>query len=105
MRRKIDASWLQLLCADKTYFGIDVLREYGKMMNWCKVNGKMATERRFINWLNRIERPLKAVYPKTNYTTYQRKVREPSDDEFKLAGELARAELERFRQQMRGSNG
>ncbi len=99
MKHIINEIWLQALCKDKTYTGIDVQREYGKMVNWCKANHKMATERRFINWLNRTERPLKTA-PKTSYTSYKREVRDPTDSEFKLAGELARAELARFKKEM-----
>ena len=40
------------------YQGIDVAREYGKMAAWCQANHKEPTERRFINWLNRADRPL-----------------------------------------------
>ncbi len=50
--------WLKELEADKTYQGISVRTEYGKMLNWCKVHGKQATKRRFVNWLNRSEKPL-----------------------------------------------
>ncbi len=50
--------WLKSLEADKTYAGIDVRREYGKMLAWCNVRGKQATKRRFVNWLNQAEKPL-----------------------------------------------
>ena len=48
------------LSKEDCYAGIDVRREYGKLVNWCKVNRKEATKRRFVNWLNRIERPFVA---------------------------------------------
>lgn len=44
--------------ADPTYTGIDVRREFGKMKNWCSLNRKEPTAKRFINWLNRAEKPL-----------------------------------------------
>jgi hypothetical protein len=56
----LDSKWLEQLASDPTYFGIDVERELGKMRNWCKVKNVGATRRRFVNWLNRIERPLSA---------------------------------------------
>lgn len=60
---------------DPTYKGIDVYREYGKCVAWCKVNRKEATHRRFINWLNRAERPLNFIgfdsAPKSALTSEQ----------------------------------
>ncbi len=50
--------WLKELESDKTYQGISVRTEYGKMLNWCKVHGKQATKRRFVNWLNHTDKPL-----------------------------------------------
>jgi hypothetical protein len=35
-----------------------VEREYGKLIAWCEANGKQPTKRRFVNWLNRADRPL-----------------------------------------------
>ncbi len=66
--------WLKELEADKTYQGIDVRTEYGKMLNWCKVHGKQATKRRFINWLNHTDKPLPKQHAarvdyKRNYST------------------------------------
>lgn len=45
---------------DPTYTGIDVRREFGKMTAWCQTRRKVASERRFVNWLNNAERPLGA---------------------------------------------
>jgi hypothetical protein len=50
-----DSEWLARLAKDKTYAGIAVHREFGKMANWCKVHRKLPTRLRFVNWLNRIE--------------------------------------------------
>ncbi len=94
-----DDSWIKALVVDTTYRGIDVRREYGKMVNWCRVNNARPTRRRFINWLNRIDRVVTAPTP-TCYTNVKRKTRDPSDEEFKLAGEIARKELERFRRNL-----
>ncbi len=54
--------WLKELESDKTYQGISVRTEYGKMLNWCKVHAKEPTKRRFVNWLNRTEKPLPAQH-------------------------------------------
>lgn len=57
---KSDEEWLKHLSEDKTYLGIDVLREHGKMVNWCNANHKQPTRKRFTNWLNRAEAPMNA---------------------------------------------
>ena len=51
------------LADSPAYAGIDVAREYMKMAAWCEVNHKLPTKRRFINWLNRIEQPMKSTTP------------------------------------------
>lgn len=56
-----DDEWRASLNADKAYEGINVDLEYAKMLRWCEVNRKQATRRRFINWLNRSDRPLAAT--------------------------------------------
>lgn len=53
-----DSEWLASLCTSTAYQGIDVRREFEKMNLWACTNKKQATKRRFINWLNRVERPL-----------------------------------------------
>lgn len=53
-----DSEWIAQLTNDPTYAGIDVKRELGKMANWCNVKQVTVTRRRFINWLNRAEKPL-----------------------------------------------
>ena len=54
----IDSEWIASLKDDKTYAGIDVDRELGRMHNWCKVRKVTPTRRRFVNWLNRVDKPL-----------------------------------------------
>lgn len=58
---KGDAEWIKTLKSNPAYAGIDVDREFSKMTAWCSVNGKEATRRRFVNWLNRAEKPLNGV--------------------------------------------
>jgi hypothetical protein len=53
-----DEDWLKQLATESCYAHIRVLEEYGKMQVWCRQNKREPTRRRFVNWLNRIERPL-----------------------------------------------
>jgi hypothetical protein len=55
-----DEEWLRSLSSDPAYNGISVSTEYAKMARWCEVNRKSPSRRRFINWINRIEKPLGA---------------------------------------------
>jgi hypothetical protein len=54
---------IESLSLDPAYAGIDVPREYQKMVRWCKTNQKIPSERRFVNWLNRVERPMSLNLP------------------------------------------
>lgn len=56
-----DEDWLKQLGTNPAYSVIDVRREYSKMQTWCGVNRKMPTRRRFVAWLNRIEKPMDAA--------------------------------------------
>jgi hypothetical protein len=62
-RPQSDKDWLTSLVQDKTYSGIDVRREHGKMLQWCSVRRKQPTRRRFVNWLNGVERPISIDKP------------------------------------------
>ena len=53
-----DGEWLQSLTTDPAYQGVDVSREHAKMVRWCDTNGKQPSRKRFVNWLNRVERPM-----------------------------------------------
>ena len=53
-----DAAWIKTLESDPAYVGIHVQREFDKMIAWCAVNRRQPTRRRFVNWLNRVERPM-----------------------------------------------
>lgn len=54
-----DDVWIESLKANPAYAGIDVAQEFGKARAWCDVNKKTLSRRRFINWLNRAESPMK----------------------------------------------
>lgn len=55
-----DDQWLDLLQKDAAYKALDVRHEYARMTAWCQVNHKEPNRRRFINWLNRCDKPMKA---------------------------------------------
>ena len=49
------------LKSNPAYEGIDVLKEHARMTAWCSVSGKQPSRRRFLNWLNRAERPMRVT--------------------------------------------
>jgi hypothetical protein len=53
-----DEEWLKSIEADPTYEGIDIRRELGKMQQWCNLNHKLSTRKRFLNWIGRIDKPM-----------------------------------------------
>ena len=53
-----DSEWISELSQNPAYQGIDVNREFQKMMAWTTTNARQPTRRRFVNWLNRVERPI-----------------------------------------------
>ena len=95
--------WLKELEADKTYQGIDVRREYGKMLNWCKLRSKKPTQRRFVNWLNNAEKTLPAQHAaKPDYKrNYAPPAREPTEAELDNARRIAHEETARFKEQFK----
>jgi len=56
-----DAEWLAGLAASPAYDGIDVNREHAKALNWAAANRRQMSRKRFVNWLNRIDRPMGAA--------------------------------------------
>ncbi len=95
--------WLKELEADKTYSGIDVRREYGKMLAWCNVRGKQPTKRRFINWINGAEKSLPAQHAaRSDYKrNYLPPPRELSDEEFEAQRKIALEETKRAKEAIR----
>jgi DNA-binding transcriptional ArsR family regulator len=53
-----DTDWLAMLKARPAYKMFDVSREYDKMLLWCESKGQQPTRQRFLNWLNRQDKPL-----------------------------------------------
>jgi len=58
-QKQSDDEWLNELKSNPAYEGVDVPREHARMVAWCSVNGKQPSRRRFVNWLNRAERPMR----------------------------------------------
>jgi hypothetical protein len=54
-----DEDWIKTLEDNPIYEGIEVRVLHGKMLVWCTNNGKKPTRRRFVNWLNREDKPMK----------------------------------------------
>jgi hypothetical protein len=63
VKNQPEGEWVQDLQNDPAYMHIPVLVELSKMKRWCLENGRQPTRRRFVNWLNRIERPMTAGGP------------------------------------------
>lgn len=60
-----DSEWLDGLAKNEAYQGVNVRTEFAKMQAWCSENRKTPSRRRFVNWLNRADRP---VSPQANYS-------------------------------------
>jgi hypothetical protein len=50
--------WVESLKANPTYAHVDIDGELGKCVEWCRVNRKEATQARFLNWINRVPKPI-----------------------------------------------
>lgn len=55
-----DEDWMNSLRNKEAYQGVDLDRELGKCKTWCETNRKLFSRRRFVNWINRAERPIQA---------------------------------------------
>jgi hypothetical protein len=58
-----DAEWLASLAASPAYAGLDVAREHAKASEWCRVRQQTLSRQRFVNWLNRADKPMTAAIP------------------------------------------
>jgi hypothetical protein len=95
--------WLKELESDKTYQGIEVRREYGKMLNWCKIRKKQATKRRFVNWLNNADKALPLTHSarvdyKRNHLPPPRNL---TDEEFEAQRKIALSECAKAKAELR----
>lgn len=64
-----DAEWLASLATSPAYAGMDVPREHAKASEWCRVRQQPLSRQRFINWLNRADKPLTASNAQRTATT------------------------------------
>jgi hypothetical protein len=71
--RGSDEQWFNALKANPAYAELDVETSYHKLLAWCDANGKKPTRRRFVNWLNREERPLQVKENADESRTYRDK--------------------------------
>jgi|ERR1022692_2050735 hypothetical protein len=67
-----DKEWLAQLALNEAYQDIDIKREFAKMMAWAGERHAQPTRRRFLNWLNKVERPMAPQEPaKPQIDTYK----------------------------------
>ena len=106
-----DEEFLKELKATGAYEGIDLDQELRRLNAWLltpKGRGKKPTRQRFINWINKCDRPMET---KPEWGSCKRPSRylepspEVSDEQWEKASRLAREEAAKFKQSMNGSNG
>ena len=61
-----DEDWLKELATNPAYNRLDVALEFSKMQAWCAAYRKQATRRRFVNWLNRVDKPINGAVVQLN---------------------------------------
>src|SRR5262245_16224859 len=65
-----DDEFLDGLQKNPAYSMLNVRHCYQRMMVWCETNGKQPSRRRFINWLNREDKPMTAKVSKQTGNAY-----------------------------------
>lgn len=58
---KCDPEWIESLKTNPAYKDIDLNLCFAKMKTWCDVNHKIPSRRRFINWINRQDKPMQTA--------------------------------------------
>lgn len=61
-----DEDFIASMETNEAFRGLDVRKEFLRMRTWCEVNGKRATRRRFVNWLNRADKSISVASSKTS---------------------------------------
>lgn len=80
-----DDLYIQLLEREPAYAHLNVRHEWGKMSAWCRANGKVPGRKRFVNWLNRCDQPMKVnIQPAAPTSEIQRRISE-LENQTKLA--------------------
>lgn len=71
-----DDQWREELKSDPTYGHVDIDMEFGKMRRWCQHNNKEPTRKRFVNWINRIDKPLSGSVEPVKNLSFKEQERE-----------------------------
>ena len=78
-----DEEYLDALQKNPAYSMLNVRLCYQRMLTWCENNYKQPSRRRFINWLNREDKPMTAKVPKQTGNAYVGKSpTPPANDKF-----------------------
>lgn len=63
-----DDEWIKTLEESPAYTGIDIQKEFHKCLEWFKNKGIAVSRQRFLNWLNKTDKPLaEPDYGKVDY--------------------------------------
>jgi hypothetical protein len=90
-----DEEWLNSLKSNTAYANLDIPRIKGKCEAWCALHGKVFTRKRFLNWLNREDAPMKA----RTYPAGERDVREYKPEPMpEMSDEGRKKALEKIRE-------
>jgi hypothetical protein len=77
-----DREWLDQLCTAPAYRGVNVKKEYEKMCIWCSANNCQPTRKRFVNWLNRVDRSMTVpVQPQLPPVMVKEPVKRPAGED------------------------
>lgn len=57
-KAKSNEEFIASLKTNPAYSHLDIDFEVAKATTWCEVNNRQNTQRFFVNWINRIQRPL-----------------------------------------------
>lgn len=66
-KREDIQAYIESLKSDSTYSHVDFEFELNKAKNWCVKNNRKLTERFFLNWINKIDKPLNLSDKKPDY--------------------------------------
>lgn len=61
IKQKTNEEFIAGLKSNPAYAHIDIDFELAKATTWCEVNNRQCTQRFFVNWINRIEKPLRPM--------------------------------------------
>lgn len=54
-----DDEWMESLQRQDCYKHLEIRKQHQRMVNWCNQNRRQPTRRRFINWINHCDKPMK----------------------------------------------